>query len=234
MSILLSLAWHPPVLAQGKTDELKQRILSQARALTADDYSFTRTIRSEQTSGGKTEKRAIVDRFDPSKSPSDRWTLISIDGAAPSADEHDRYRKEYSKRRVPGYYRLANYFGSNATTSTDSRGRTVFHFTALPKGTLTVMDTDVSAKGVVDAYVGEANGVPFVEETRVRLTQPTRIKLIAKIDRYESSSRYTLRAEGRPVVVEQASDMAGSGMGQAGRIQTVITYSDFRPVSSKP
>ena len=51
------------LVQQNNSDELKQRILAQAKSVSPDDYAFTRTVRIEQTSGGKTEKKVSVERF---------------------------------------------------------------------------------------------------------------------------------------------------------------------------
>ena len=47
---------------QNKLDE--QRLLAQAQGVGADDYAFTRTIRSEPTANGKTETTISVDRYE--------------------------------------------------------------------------------------------------------------------------------------------------------------------------
>jgi hypothetical protein len=57
-----------------------------------------------------------------------------------------------------------------------------------------------------------------------------RLKLIMKLDHYESTSRFRMGAEGKPLLVEQIADMSGSGLGQEGTVHQVITYSDHRPV----
>ena len=215
--------------AQDKTNDLKQRILAQAQSMTADDYAFTRTVKSDQTSNGKTEHRVTVDKFDPTKAGDARWTLVSVNGAPPSADDLAKYKKESDKRRVPGYYRLAKYFGTNSTVTTDSRGRTVFHFSSLPKDTAVIMDSDVSSNSSADLTVGEANGAPFVEQVHLTV-KPTRIKLLMKLERYEATSRYRIGPEGKPLLVENSAEMSGSGMGQEGQGHTTITYSDYRLV----
>ena len=215
--------------AQSKSDDLKQRILSQAQSLSADDYAFTRTIKSEQTSNGKTEQHTQVEKFDPTKSGDDRWTLVSVDGAAPADDILAKYRKETSKRRVPGYYRLATYFSTTATTSTDSRGRTVFHFASLPKDSAIVFDSDVSQNTSADVTLAEGNGTAFAEHVHLSV-KPMRLKLLMKLERYESSARYKLGPEGKPLLVEHTSEMSGSGLGQEGRFHNVATYSDYRAV----
>src|SRR4051812_15847097 len=79
--------WLVSILAahgQNKPDDLKQRILAHAQTLGPDDYAFTRTMRSEQTSSGKTEQHVNVDKYDPTKSGDAKWTLVSVDGAPPS------------------------------------------------------------------------------------------------------------------------------------------------------
>jgi hypothetical protein len=216
--------------SQNKSDDLKQRILAQAQSLSGDEYSFTRMVKSEQTSNGKTEQHVTVDKFDPTKAGDARWTLVSMDGAPPSADALTKYKKESAKRRVPGYHRLAKYFGTNSTVSTDSRGRTVFHFSWLPKDTAIIMDSDVSSNSSADVSVTEANGTAFAEQVHLTV-RPTRIKLLMKLDRYESTSRYRIGPEGKPLLVENTSEMSGSGMGQEGKGHTVITYSDYRSVN---
>lgn len=217
-------------LAQNKADELKQRILTQAQNVSADDYAFTRTIRTEQTSNGKTEQKLTVEKFDPTKPAEARWSLVSVDNAQPTAEQLKSFRAETAKRRVPGYYRLAGYFGTPAASSTDSRGRMVFHFATLPKDTAKVMDTDVSQNAMADAMISEGNGTPFVEQVHLTI-KPMRIKLLMKLEAYESIARYHIGPEGKPLLTEQTADMSGSGMGQEGRGHTVITYSDYRAVS---
>ena len=231
-TIIAVLFLSSAAFAQNKPDELKQRILSQAQGIGADDYAFTRTIKSDGTSNGKTEQHVNVDKFDPTKSGDARWTLVSRDGAPPSADVLSQYKKDAPKRRVPGYYRLANYFGSPATASTDSRGRTVFHFSVLPKDIVRVMDSDVSQNATADASVSEADGLPFVEHVHISV-RPTRIKLIAKLESYEFTARYRIGPEGKPLLMEQTTDLSGSGMGQEGKAHTVVTYSDYRAVGNR-
>jgi hypothetical protein len=230
---LLGSGSAEPSLAQDKSNELKQRVLAQAQSVSPDDYAFTRTIRSDQTQGGKTEKRVTVEKFDPAKSGDGRWTLVSVDGAPPSAEALTKFRDGAAKRRVPGYSRIAGWFGTPSTASTDSRGRTVFHFAALPKGTAIVLDTDVSQNATAAATVSEANGVPFVEQVHVTV-KPMRLKLIAKIEHYESTSRYRMGPEGKPLVTESTSDMSGSGMGQTGQVHNITTYADYHARGARP
>jgi hypothetical protein len=224
--------WLASVLlahGEAKPDDLKQRILSQAQSVGPDDYAFTRTVRTEQTSNGKTEQHVNIDRYDPAKSGDAKWTLVSMDGAPPSADILAKYKKDTPKRRVPGYYRLSKYIGTTAAVSMDGRGRTVFHFNSLPKDTAFVFDSDVSSNTSADVSVTDVNGTSFAEQVHLTV-KPMRLKLIMKLDHYESTARYRMGPEGKPLLVEQIADMSGSGMGQEGKVHTVITYSDYKAV----
>jgi hypothetical protein len=217
---------------QNKPDDLKQKILAQAQSISPDEFAFTRTIRTDQTSNGTTEKKVRIEKFDPTKPAETRWTLVSVDGAPPSADVLKTFRKDAVTRNVPGYHRLAKYFGSPATASANALGRAVLHFTALPKSSVIALDSDVSQNATVDATVGEANGVPFVEGIHITV-RPMRIKLVMKLDSFESTLRYRMGAEGKPLMVEQTSDLSGSGLGQTGGAHSVVTYSDYRAVSKR-
>ena len=226
---VLVLAAAAPAFAQQNAGALKQRILTHAQSLSPDDYAFTRTIRSETTSDGRTEKKVTVEKFDPIKPADSRWTLASVNGAPPSADEMAAHRKEAAKRRiVPGYHRVAAYFGSPAT-ATESGGKTMFQFASLPKGAISVLDTDVSHNASAEVSVSEAGATPFAEQVRFTV-KPMRVKLLMKIDRFETTARYRIGPDGRPLLTESTSDMTGSGLGREGTMRNATTYSDYRKV----
>jgi hypothetical protein len=96
---VLCLGCTGAAFAQHTQDELKQRVLAQAQNAGADDYAFTPTIRTEQTSGGKTEKKVTVKTFDPTKPAEARSRLISVDGAPPPADALKSFRTDSAKRQ---------------------------------------------------------------------------------------------------------------------------------------
>ena len=90
-----------------------------------------------------------------------------------------------------------------------------------------------SQNATADATVSEANGLPFVEQVHITV-KPMRIKLLMKLDTFfESTSRYRMGPEGKPLMVEQTSDLSGSGLGQTGGAHSVVTYSDYRAVGKR-
>ena len=216
-------------LAQENANALKQRILVQAQSIAADDYAFTRTVRNDVTAASNKEQTVTVEKYDPTKSASSRWSLISVNGAAPSAEVLKKFQKESEKRRVPGYHRLANYLGSPAIASQDAQGRTVFRFSTLPKDSVVVVNSDVSDKATAEVVVNATSETPFAEQVRLTV-KPTRIKLVMKLNSFDATSRYRIGPEGKPLLVEQISEMSGSGLGQEGTMRSVATYSDYRLV----
>ena len=228
---LLCLGSAASGFAQQNNDELKQRVLAQAQSLSADDYAFTRTIQSEATFLGKTAKAVSIETFDPTKPADARWTLVSVNGAPPSTARLRKYRKEAAKRRVvPGYNRIANYFGAPATVASEADGKTVFRFATLPKGkgSISIEGTDLSKIASAEASVTQADGAPFVEQVRFTL-KPRRVHVI---DRYETTFRYRLGPDGKPLLTATTSDLFGSGFGLEATMHTATTYSDYRLVGN--
>jgi hypothetical protein len=219
------------ILAQPNPDALKQRVLAQAQSLSPDDYAFTRTVHSETILGRKTEKNVIVEKFDPAKPADARWTLVSVDGAPPTTAQLNRYRRETAKRRVvPGYHRLANYFGTPATALAQANGETVFHFAKLPKGAVLILDKDFSGHSTVEVSVTDANGEPFAEQVRTTVKPRTRGKLLFRVNPFRTIARYRLGTEGKPLLAETTSEMTGRLMGITGVMRNIMIYSDYRPV----
>ena len=169
----------------GNADALKERIITHARTVTPEDYAYTRTIRTESTEGNKKEERVVVDQWDPAKPQDQRWTLVSINGQPPSAEQLKNYAKETPKRRAVHYGRVAEYFGKPATSATDARGRTVFRLASLPKETVVASGSDISSNASGELLVDTSGGTPFIEEVRFVSTKPARLKLIAVIERFE-------------------------------------------------
>ena len=232
IAAVLCLGCGASAFAQQNNDELKQHVLAQAQTLSPDDYAFTRTISSEARWNSKTFKNVSIEKFDPTRPADARWTLVSVDGAPPSAAQLRKYRKEAAKRRVvPGYHRIANYFGAPATVSNHAGGTTVFRFATLPKGSVSILEKDFSQNASAEASVTEADGAPFVEQVRVTI-RPRRAQLLFKLDGYETTFHYRIGPGGKPFLTTTTSDMSGSGMGLKGTMHTATTYSDYQPVRS--
>ena len=229
VALFLLTGGEPMSGAEPTLDALQRRVAEHARTVSADDFSFTRTVRTEQVEGDKTSTKVVVERWDPTKPQ--RWTLVSIDGQPPNAEELKKHAKSWPKRRTAHYGLVANYFAKPATATTDPRGRPVFRFESLPDETLVVTNVDISANTVCEASVDKSGAVPFVEQARFTLVRPTRVKVVAKLDKFEATSRYRMMPNGKPVPVEHISNAYGSLLGKPGRVRSVLTYTDHQPVT---
>ena len=228
-AVLALCGGEPARAADPGAEALKQRVLEHARTVSVDDYAFTRTARTEQIEGDKKTERVVVERFDPAHPQ--RWTLVSVDGRPPNAEELKKMAKDGPKRRTAHYGRVAAYFDAPAPATTDARGRTVFHFATLPSETVIVTGVDISANSRCESTIDSSGPVPFVEQASFTLTKPVRIKVVAKLEKFEATSRYRMMPNGKPVPVEHISIADGSLLGKQGRVRSVLTYTDHKPVS---
>jgi hypothetical protein len=89
-----------------------------------------------------------------------------------------------------------------------------------------VNNNDLSANSVAELTVDASGATPLVEQVQFTLVKPARLMMVAKVERFTSTTRYRVLADGKPAPVEQVSEMTGSMMGKAGRIKTMLTYSD--------
>ena len=146
MTIAGALCLGSAARAEENADALKQRILTQAQGMSADDYAFTRTLRIDVAAAGQKQQTVDVETYDPTKPADSRWTLVSVNGAPPSSKRLKRFRKEARKRQVAGYHHLAKLVAAPATETTDDEGRKVIRFSQVPKGSVMAMDHDASSR----------------------------------------------------------------------------------------
>ncbi len=83
---LCSLLAALPVAAEQDYDALFER------ALNAVDFDFHEEWAYSETS--VVDGRVWIGRYDPRRPPGDRWSLTSVDGRAPNAEEIEEFRDE--------------------------------------------------------------------------------------------------------------------------------------------
>jgi hypothetical protein len=215
-----------PVVAE----PIQAEILAFARTISETDFAFTRTVRAEQRAkSGESETTTVVERFDPTKPPAQRWTLVSVNGRAPTDEEKADAAKRGSGGFVPSYGRIARWVGAPAVR-TQEGGRTAFRFAKLPKGTMQGNGPDISANLGALAVLGEGGTRPWIERVKLSSVKPFRMMMVAKVERMTFDTRYRLMPDGRPVIAEQSSETVGSMMGRSGSQRSVTTFSDYRAI----
>jgi len=209
--------------ASAATDPLRDRLITDARALAPATMSFDRATSITKTSGASSETDRRVDHWSGKA-----WTLLSVDGKPPAADVIASYAKQANTAIVPGYYRLGLFLSGTATKSTDAQGRIVYRIDPLPAGSVNV-GGDVSNKVAADATVDAGSGTPFVTHLRLFARAPFRVMLIAKIDSLETATDYSRGPDGHPVLVRSVNTVTGSQFGTGGTQRTEIAITNLRP-----
>lgn len=208
--------------APARADPLQDQLVAGARAVRADGLAFRRTLAIDRTGAAR---KLIVERFDPRRAAADRWALLSVDGRAPTPKELADARKA-KRGPVPSYAELAKWIGAPATRTNGAPGYVVYRFARLPAGTVKIGSHDASADVQAEALVNLGGRTPFVERVRLTSTKGFRMMLVASLKTMAVVSRYRLLPDGHPAPADAASDMTGSILGKAGRLQTNATYAD--------
>lgn len=211
-------------------DLLKDRLVSEARQAGPDNFVTMRTLTIEQRVGRKIERHVSVEQFDPRRPPAERWTLLTQDGRAPTDEEQQKFREQRNRDPVPSYARIAVYLFGEAERGTDAAGRTVYRVAKLPRGSLDAFGSDISDSIAAEATVNTSGSVPFVERLRLMSTKAARIKLIARMERLESISHYRISEIGKPVLVSQATELAGSLLFRHGTVSARADYTSHQPL----
>lgn len=210
-----------PVAAQA--DALQAQVLAAAQATPRDAYAFRQTTTFDRTGGART---TFVDQFDPRRPAGEQWTLVNVDGRAPTSKELADSRKR-KRGKTPSYAAVADWFGGPATRSDPAPGSVLYRFARLPAGTLKMGSHDASPDTQAEALVNTRGKTPFVERVRFVSTKDFTMMLVASLKSMTADARYRLLPDGRAVPAETASTITGSMMGKSGQMKTSTTYADF-------
>lgn len=208
-----------------RADALQQQVLAAAKAVSAADFAFTQSVRIERTG---TPGREFLSRYDPRRAPA-AWSLVKVDGRAPTAKESTDSAKMAARGRVPTYARITEWFGAPATRVATTPTSVTYRFASLPKGAVKMGSHDASANTSVEAVVNTVGKVPFVERARFTSNAPFRMFVVAKVERFTFTATNRLH-EGRPVPEATDTQFSGSFMGKAQTMTTKTRYSDVQTV----
>ncbi len=186
---LLALA----VLAAGpaRADAVLDQLRAEARATALKP--FERTVRIEPAG-----RPAIVqvDRFDPRAAAGRQWTLLSVDGRAPTEEEMRRHQRDTGRQPVPGFHRFNELLAGPPTAIERQGDRTVYRWQALSKGAVTTTQgPDFSERLSAEAIVSASETRPRLERVRIYAAEPFGIMGVARMNRFEAVSLYTSDSE---------------------------------------
>jgi len=217
--VLAALSFLLVVAAAPAPDPLLQQIVAGARAVPPASARWERALKQSGQEAGdsRTESHSRTERWDGKQ-----LTLVNVDGKPPTADDIASHRKASAGRPLPGYHRVADYFGTGATRSQDAQGRMFYRVNGLPKGSINI-GRDISGSLVAEALIDNSGPQPFVSRLRITLPKPLGFMFVARLDSFEAVSEYRL-VGGRPMLVRQTQVVAGKQMGKSGTSRSESLY----------
>ena len=209
-----------------RADAILDRLRTEAAR--AEVIGFERTTREEKQTAKGPIVEVRVDRFDPRAPAGRQWTLVSVNGRAPTLREQGDHRKLVTSLPVPGFYRLSAILAGEPQRSVDADGRILYRWTSLPPGSMPTPGPDISTRMAAEAVVEKVGGKPIFRSVRLYAPKPFPVMAVAKVKAFDLQNYYADGAEGVPVLVSQSglTDISAP-FGQGGR-QTSQTR--FRPL----
>jgi hypothetical protein len=212
--------------AAARADAVLDRLGAQSAG--APLVGFERTGRTESLDAKEGGSTVRVDRFDPKAPSGQQWTLLSVDGRAPSAKDLEQYRKANATAVPPGFHRLNRLLASPPAKRTELPGKTLYRWDGLPAGTIVTPGPDFSGQLSAEAIVEEVDGKPTLSQVRMFAARPFSIGGVARMNAFDVVSQYRPGQGGLPFLAAQtaASDVkAPFGMGGKRKSQF-----SFRPL----
>ena len=209
-----------------RADAVIDAIRAEAGTLTPHPFERTRTVRDTRDGDAP---RTEVDRFDPKAPKGRQWTLVSVNGRAPTEAERQEHASFVNDQTViPGAWRLDPLLAGPSPKVTPGGETTTYSWPRLPKGSLPLSRFDLTANLAAEATVAEVGGKPTVTRLRIFAPEPFRVLAIAKIERMTVTSEYARDSNGRLLLTRQETVQDGNipGRGKG----TLRTEMRFRPL----
>jgi len=208
--------------AAAQTDPILSAILAESAK--ASPIAFERTVRAE-TPGESGKASVVVDRFNPRAAAGAQWTLVSIDGRAPTAKEIDQHKKSTAAIPTPGFHRLSTILAKPPAKRAEAAGRVSYRWDSLPAGSVMTPGGDISGNLSAELVVQQVGGKPQVEQMRVFAAQPFSIRSVAKMNHFDAVNQYKPGPSGLPFLstVSQSTDVTAP-FGMGGKRKSMVSF----------
>jgi hypothetical protein len=213
--VLLAAAPAPDLALE----PLREAIITEARAANPAGIAFDRTTTAVRRGPGIKEKTVSVERWD-----GQRWSLISVNGRAPTATQLKSFRKAIAISPVPGYYRMASLLAAASDVSVDSDGRQILKIPVLPPGSVHTDKADISSHLSGEAVITTTDGKPWVARLKVRARENFKLNMLIKVTNFEQIHDYRLGPDGKPRLASQSADSKGQMFGFTGGQTDEVVY----------
>jgi hypothetical protein len=202
-----------------RLEPLREAIISDARAANPAGIAFERTTTAVRRGPGMKEKTVTVERWDGKA-----WSLLSVNGNAPTPTQLKAFRAATAINPVPGYHRMASLLAAASDVSTDDDGRKVLKIPVLPPGSVLADKADISSHLSGEAVIATTDGKPWVARLKVRARENFKLNMLIKVTNFEQVSDYRLGPDGKPRLASQSADSKGSMFGFSGGQTDEVIY----------
>jgi hypothetical protein len=226
MRPVLSVALVPLLAIAAPACAVADPVLKQllAESAKASVVGFERTVKAEQRPEGDTGPTLLVEKFTPTGPASGRWSLVSLDGKAPTAKQVEQHRKTSAEAIIPGFHRLHLVLSPAPVKRTDVGGKTVYLWPSLPEGAVTTPGGDISRNLSAEATVDDSGGKPIISKVRIFAAKPFKIRGIATMNSFEGTSHYRLQGSLPVLVLQTTQSDVKAPFGLGGARRSTITY----------
>lgn len=179
-----------------------------------DDYAFD----LKQTTIAAAKQTVIMAKFDPKSPKDEQWTVVSVDGKAPSKSDINGFRKNQNKQAGSnqadeGSYRLEKETPDHLVVSFKQDPGTISKDAAFLKDCRLYMTVNLKTKKL--EQVQALNEKPV----KINILNADKLELVTTYVRNDQGSRY--------FPVNQGLNISAKFMGQAVNVQTIIEYTNY-------
>jgi hypothetical protein len=209
-------------VARAETPEYVRTALTSFSPEPAPRWAYTlTTVRNN-------DARSVA-RFDPTKPPIERWTLLELNGRKPTPAEANQYARARAGDTTPasaqGAFQKGDIDPASITMISEDAERGEFRcaFRAEAAGANKML-------GHLILRLTVAKQRPHVEQYALELKEPYSPVLGVKMRELRVTARFTAPSEGRPSFPStQTSHFAGRWFFFSMNEDLVLTYTDFVP-----
>jgi hypothetical protein len=221
--LIITLAFWARLAGAPMPAELEQA-LKAFHAEGSKGWAFTQTT----IAGGK----SLIERFDPSKPETTRWSLVQKDGHAATAEEKQKYQETLTRRsRGDTAPNVKDQINPDTCEVVGTDGdRTQYRFRLKPGG-----DDDKSAEHMAATFtLHRPSGT--IERVELASIEPFSPVFLIKIEEARTVMTYSLPEKERPTLLQKVTvRVRGRAMWFKSLDEDMtVSYSDYALAQKKP
>ncbi len=217
----LALQTGSATIAQETSAQLLDKVKADIAADASRTWSLTRKAMIYDDDGSL--KRTTVARRDAGK-----WTLLSVNGAAPDAKIMAQFNDGAASGRIdaPRYHDLKDFISPSTKLVSETATQAVFRTSPLPNNAIMFDKTDLSPNLAGDLVVIKG-ARPYVASVSIVNTKPFKIS-IATVSKFDMLLRYALGPQALPVAVERKNTAIAKALFKTIINKSHVELSDYR------